>query len=63
MGGTCSPELLQEAKEIWDDLLANGIAVTADYLPSSMNIQADWQSRNHRDLSDCKLNKKHLLRL
>ena len=41
MGGTCSPELLQEAKEIWDDLLANGIAVTADYLPSSMNIQAD----------------------
>ena len=52
MGGTRSPELLQVAKEIWDYLLANGIAVTAEYLPSSLNIQADWQSRNHRDSRD-----------
>ena len=58
MGGTRSPELLQVAKEIWDYLLANGIAVTAEYLPSSLNIQADWQSRNHRDTSDWKLNPK-----
>ena len=58
MGGTRSPELLQVAKEIWDYLLANGIAVTAEYLPSSLNIQADWQSRNHRDSSDWKLNPK-----
>ena len=57
-GGTRSPELLQVAKEIWDYLLANGIAVTAEYLPSSLNIQADWQSRNHRDTSDWKLNPK-----
>ena len=40
MGGTCSPELLQVAMEIWDDLLVNGIAVVAEYLPSSLNIQA-----------------------
>ena len=53
-----SPELRQVAKEIWDYLLANGIAVTAEYLPSSLNIQADWQSRNHRDSSDWKLNPK-----
>ena len=58
MGGTRSPELLQVAKEIWDYLLANGITVTAEYLPSSLNIQADWQSRNHRDSSDWKLNPK-----
>ena len=58
MGGSLSPELLQVAKEIWDYLLANGIAVTAEYLPSSLNIQADWQSRNHRDSSDWKLNPK-----
>ena len=58
MGGTRSPELLQVAKEIWDYLLANGMAVTAEYVPSSLNIQANWQSRYHRDLSDWKLNPK-----
>ena len=41
-GGTRSPKLLQVAKEIWDYLLADGIAVTIEYLPSSLNIQADW---------------------
>ena len=58
MRGTRSPELLQVAKEIWDYLLANRIAVTAEYLRSSLNIQADWQSRNHRDSSDWKFNPK-----
>ena len=58
IGGTRSPELLQVAKEIWDYLLANGMAVTAEYVPSSLNIQANWQSRYHRDLSDWKLNPK-----
>ena len=41
MGETHSPELLQVAKEIRDYLLANGIAVTAEFLPISLNIQAD----------------------
>ena len=41
MGGTRSQELLQVAKEIWDYLLANRIAVKAEYLPSSLNIQED----------------------
>ena len=58
MGGTHSQELLQIAKEIWDYLLANWIAVTTEYLPSNLNIQADWQSGNHRVSSDWKLNPK-----
>ena len=48
MGGTRSQKLLQVAKEIWDYLLANRIVVTSEYLPSSLNIQADWQSRNQK---------------
>ena len=55
---TRSQELLQVAWEIWDYLLANQIAVTAEYIPSSLNIQADWQSRNHKDSSNWKLNPK-----
>ena len=58
MGRTCSPKLLQVAKETWDYLLVNVVAVTAEYFPSSLNIQADWQSRNHRDSSDWKSNPK-----
>ena len=50
-----SPELRQVAKEIWDYLLANGIVVTAEYLPSSLNIQVEWQSRNHIASGDWKL--------
>ena len=46
IGGTRSPELLQVANEICEYLLANRIAGTAEYLPSSLNIQADWESRN-----------------
>ena len=38
MGGTRSQELLQVAKEIWHYLLANRIAVTTEYLASSLNI-------------------------
>ena len=38
MGGTHSQELLQVAKEIWDCLLANRIAVTEQCLPSSLKI-------------------------
>ena len=37
-------------------MLANQITVTAEYLPSSLNVQADWESRNHKDSSNLKLN-------
>ena len=56
--GTCSQELPHVAEEIWDCLLANQKAVTAEYLPNSLNIQADWQSRNDKDSSKKKLNSK-----
>ena len=58
MERTRSPELLQVANEICGYLLVNRIAVTAEYLPSSLIIQADWQSKNHRDSSDWKWNPK-----
>ena len=38
MRGTRSQDLLQIAKEIWDYLLANRIAVTEECLPSSLKI-------------------------
>ena len=53
-----SQELLQVAMEIWDYLLANRIAVIAEYLPNSLKIQANRQSRNHKDSSNWKLNPK-----
>ena len=36
-------------------LLHYGITITAEYLQSSMNVEADWQSRNSKDHSEWKL--------
>ena len=33
----------------------NGITITAEYLPSSMDVEADWQSINSKDHSEWKL--------
>ena len=41
-------------------MLANQIAITAEYLPSSLNIQADWQPKNHKYSSDWKWNLKNI---
>lgn len=49
MGRTCSRKLLQVAIEIWDYLSANQITVTAEYFPSTLNIQADLKFRNHKN--------------
>ena len=49
MGGTRNQELIQISKEIWDFLLSRQITSTAEYLPSSLNVIADWESRNHVD--------------
>lgn len=54
MGETCRPEMLQSAKEIWDYVFAKQISVTAEYLPSIWNVQADLESRKHNNLSDWK---------
>ena len=48
-------KFLKISKSIWHYLLFHGIIITAKYLPSKLNIQADWESRNSRVSSDWKL--------
>ena len=55
MGGTRSAELNEISKEIWEYLIENKITHTAEYLPSSQNIQADSESRHSKDSSEWKL--------
>ena len=54
-GATKNKYLIELAKEIWEYLLHREITITAEYLPSSMNVEADWQSRNSKDYSEWKL--------
>ena len=56
MGGTQSKVPLEISKEIWGYLFNNQIMVTAEYLPSKLNVVADWESRHHQDPSNWKLN-------
>ena len=51
MGGTHSLELLSISMSIWYYLLSHGIIITAEYLPSKLNVQGDWEPRNARDPS------------
>ena len=44
IGGTGNQMLQKLSKEIWQYLLKHQITVTAEYLPSSLNVEADWQS-------------------
>ena len=37
------------SKKNWKYFLHHGITITGEYLPSSMNVEADWQSRNSGD--------------
>ena len=53
--GTHSSQLLNISKEIWKYLLDKQIIITAEYLSSKLNVRADWESRNCRDMSDWKL--------
>ena len=43
MGGTVSKELIQLSIDIWQFLFAHQIMITAEYLPSSLNVTADWE--------------------
>ena len=42
-------------KKIWDHLLQCGIALTAEYLPSKLNVTAGRESRNNSDSSEWNL--------
>ena len=53
-GETKNKYLIELAKEIWKYLLHHGITITEEYLPSSMNVEADWQSRNSKVHSEGK---------
>ena len=55
MGGTHNRELLHISKSIWSYLLSKQIAMSAEYLPSALNVHADWESRNAKDNSEWKL--------
>ena len=46
MGGTKNKHLVELSIEIWRHLLHHGITITEEYLPSSVNVEADWHSRN-----------------
>ena len=51
MDGTRNPQLLKISKSIWNYLLSHQITITAKYLPSWLNVRADWESRNTTDSS------------
>ena len=54
-GGTRSKDLLDIAKELWGYLIHNHYSlithyspqIIVEYLPSALNYQADWESRNY----------------
>lgn len=47
--------MIKISKEIWDFLMLHQITITAEYLPGSLNIKADWESRHTEDLAEWKL--------
>ena len=63
MDGTRSPQLLKISKSIWNYLLSHQITITAEYIPSRLNVRADWDSRNATDSSDRKLHQKVYLKV
>ena len=57
MGGARSARMLSVTQEIWQFALDREIMLSAEYLPGSLNTEADWQSRNFQDSSDWQLKK------
>ena len=43
------------SKEIWEVLLKKNKAISVEYLPSTVNKEADWESWNSRESSNWKL--------
>ena len=63
MGGTRSRQLLRISKSIWNYLLSHQITITAEYLPSRLNVRANWESSNAADSSDWKYHQKVYLKI
>ena len=56
MRGTKNQELTVISKEIWEYLLKRNITISTEYLPGSMNVEANKESRQTRDFNEWKLN-------
>ena len=54
-GGTRNRQLLDISKSIWQYPFEKQIAIIAEYLPSSLNLKADWESRHAVDKSEWSL--------
>jgi len=57
-GGTVNMKMNQISKEIWEYLLHHGIMITVEYLPTHLNVEADWASRKLEDKSEWKLSQR-----
>ena len=53
---THNRELLNIRKFIWNYLLRKQIALSGEYLPSTLNVHADWDSQIDKDNPEWKLN-------
>ena len=51
-GGIQNMKMVELDKETWEYLLKWGITITTEYLPSELNVAADWESRNSLDSSE-----------
>ena len=56
-------ELTAISKEIWQYLMKPKVVITTKYLPGPMNVEADRESRQTRDLSEWKLNPTTFMKL
>ena len=63
MGGIKNQELNAISKEIWQYLLKQNNTITAEYLPGSMKVEADRESRQTRGSSEWKLNSTIFMKL
>ena len=55
MGGTGNMQMNVITKRIWNYLVENNISLTAEWIPTHLNIWADWESRHSQDSSEWKL--------
>ena len=55
MGGTTSIPLMEKTKNIWQFLLTKNLNLTLEYIPTDLNIEADYESRNVQDWAEWKL--------
>ena len=55
MGGTGNMQMNVITKRIWNYLVENNISLTAEWIPTHLNMWADWESRHCQDSSEWKL--------